>query len=154
MDRCLEVAREALPDDVPVGAALLAPEGKGWRLIAQAANRRERDQNPIAHAEMLVLIEGARRLNAWRLSGCALIVTLEPCAMCAAAIAQARVSRVVFGADDPLAGACGSRYRLLGQGSDAADVDVMGGVRAEACRAALHDFFSQARALKPPKRSP
>lgn len=148
MARCLDVAREALPQDVPVGALVLRAEQGHWRVLSQAANRRERDQNPIAHAEMLALMDAARAMGSWRLEGCVLFVTLEPCAMCASAIAQARIARVVFGTADSLAGACGSRYHLLGPGSDAPAVTVTGGVREASCRELLQTFFQHARGTR------
>lgn len=132
--RALDVAARALPRDVPVGAVLV----KDGQVIAEACNRREIDGNPVAHAEMLVLQEAAQKLGDWRLTGTTLYVTLEPCPMCASAIQQARVSHVVFGAYDPLAGACGSKYALLTPGPD---VGILGGILEEPCAALLKQFF-------------
>lgn len=142
MEQAVAAAREALPLDVPVGALLL----KDGHIVAQACNRREAERNPVGHAEMLVLQEAAKKLGDWRLSGTTLYVTLEPCPMCAAAISQARVSRVVFGAYDPLMGACGSRYGLL---LDGPDVSVHGGIQEEACSALLREFFKARRNPEP-----
>jgi tRNA(adenine34) deaminase len=134
----LEAATQALPHDVPVGA-LLVSEG---RLIAQGFNRREVDNNPVAHAEILVLQAAASYLKRWRLNNTVLYVTLEPCPMCASAIQQARVGQVVFGAFDPIMGACGSQYGLL---LDSPELPVRGGVLEDACGSMLRHFFEQAR---------
>jgi tRNA(adenine34) deaminase len=138
MQQALSVAEQALPKDVPVGALLI----KDGRVIAQSCNRREMDGNPVGHAEMLVLQKAAAQLGDWRLTGTTLYVTLEPCPMCAAAIQQARVSMVVFGAYDPLAGACGSKHALL---TDSLDVPVLGGILEEDCSNLLKNFFQQSR---------
>jgi len=124
--------------DVPVGALLIYQN----ECIAVSANRREREQNPIGHAEMLVLQAAAAHLNRWRLDGASLYVTLEPCPMCASALKQARVSQVVFGAYDPLLGACGSYLPLL---MDSPDVQVVGGILEAECRALLQTFFKRLR---------
>jgi tRNA(adenine34) deaminase len=136
MQLALSVARQALPQDVPVGAVLV----KDGKLLAQAANRRERDQNPVGHAEILVLMEAAHRSGSWRLQNTVLYVTLEPCPMCASAIQQARVAHVVFGAEDPLVGACGSRYLLTGS-----QVEITRGILQTDCSQLLHTFFKQSR---------
>lgn len=138
MREALAAAGEALPLDVPVGAVLVYD----GQIIARACNRREIDRNPVAHAEMLVLQEAAAKLENWRLSGAILYVTLEPCPMCASAILQARISRVVFGAYDPVMGACGSRTALLTDGPECA---VTGGVLEASCGEMLRDFFKAAR---------
>ncbi len=138
MTQALELARQALPADVPVGAVLVH-EGK---VLASACNRREIDKNPIGHAEMLVLQAAAQKLGDWRLSNTTLYVTLEPCPMCASAIQQARVGQVVFGAYDPVLGACGSRYALL---TDTPDLPVLGGIEEAACGTLLRNFFQQRR---------
>ncbi len=138
MNIAIDAAKLALPKDVPVGALLIA----NGELIATGYNRRELDCNPVAHAEMLVLQEAALQLNRWRLTDTILYVTLEPCPMCASAIMQARVGQVVFGAYDPVMGACGSQYGLL---LDSPDLSVRGGVLEEPCGALLRDFFRQAR---------
>lgn len=138
MNAAIDAAKLALPIDVPVGALLIA----NGELIATGYNRRELDCNPIAHAEMLVLQQAATQLNRWRLTDTILYVTLEPCPMCAAAIIQARVGQVVFGAYDPVMGACGSQYGLL---MDSLELPVRGGVLEEPCGNLLRDFFRQAR---------
>lgn len=142
MRMALDTAAMAPPRDVPVGAVLVYAD----ELVARGWNRREIDNNPVAHAEILALQEGAERLKRWRLHGATLYVTLEPCPMCASAILQARVSRVVFGASDPIMGACGSRYGLLTNPGPAADGTVVsGGLMEEACAERLRRFFRSTR---------
>lgn len=112
MARALELARDAArAGEAPIGAVVFATDT--GQLLAEARNAREHDADPTAHAEVLALRAAARVLGDWRLSGCTLAVTLEPCPMCAGAIVAARVGRVVYGADDPKAGAARSLYRLL-----------------------------------------
>ena len=135
MQACLAIAETALPKDVPVGALLL--DGAG-NLVAEACNRREVDSDPTAHAEMLVLKAAGKALGNWRLNDCTLYVSLEPCPMCASAIAQARISTVVFGAYDPVMGACGSKLGLL---PDSAKCEVIGGILEEPCGELLRSFF-------------
>lgn len=134
----MQAAHKALPHDVPVGAILVA-DGE---IIAEGFNRRELDCNPVGHAEILALQGAATRLNRWRLSNTILYVTLEPCPMCASAIAQARVDQVVFGAYDPIMGACGSRHDLL---LDSPELSVLGGVLEEGCSDMLKSFFKARR---------
>lgn len=111
MRLALAKAREAAEGgDVPVGAVVVGADGQ---LLAAAGNRREREQDPVAHAEILALQEAAQRLGSWRLSGCRLYVTVEPCPMCAAACVLARLSQVVFAAPDPKLGFAGSLANLL-----------------------------------------
>ncbi len=138
MNCALEVAQRALPVDVPVGALLLHQ----GTLIAEGYNRRELDCDPVGHAEILVLREAALTLGAWRLQQTTLYVTLEPCPMCASAIQQARVGQVIFGAYDPLMGACGSRLNLLPHTSE---TTVIGGILEAPCSALLKGFFQKKR---------
>jgi tRNA(adenine34) deaminase len=138
MQQAIETARQALPQDVPVGALLL----HHGQIIAQAYNRREIDQNPVGHAELLVLQEAAQYLGRWRLQETILYVTLEPCPMCASAIQQARVGQVVYGAADPVMGACGSRYGLL---LNSPELPVISGVLEEPCGQLLRTFFERLR---------
>jgi tRNA(adenine34) deaminase len=138
MQQAIDVAKQALPQDVPVGAVLIHNN----QIIAQACNRREIEQNPVGHAEILVLQEAAQNLGKWRLQDTILYVTLEPCPMCASAIQQARVGQVIYGATDPVMGACGSRYGLL---LDSPELPVMSGVLEEPCGQLLKDFFEQLR---------
>lgn len=137
------LAREA--GDVPVGAVLVC----GDRLIANGYNRREHRQDPLGHAELVAISEGARCLGRWRLTGCTLFVTLEPCPMCAAALAQARVDRVVFGACDPKIGAAGTVWNLLAAPELDHRPEVLGGIREEDCRQLLDDFFRTRRKPAP-----
>ena len=128
--------------DVPVGAAV-------WfdgELIARRHNERERAGDPTAHAEMLALRDAAARLGGWRLDGVTVAVTLEPCPMCAGALQQARVARVVYGAVDPKAGALGSLYNLGADPRLNHEFEVASGVRAGECAALLQEFFSNLRA--------
>lgn len=138
MRQALALAEQALPQDVPVGA-LVVYQGQ---VIATGYNRREIDGNPVGHAEILALQSAATHLGRWRLSETCLYVTLEPCPMCASAIAQARVGQVVFGAYDLVMGACGSRHGLL---LDSPELPLLGGVLETDCSAQLRDFFKQAR---------
>jgi tRNA(adenine34) deaminase len=144
MGHALDVAREALhTGDVPVAA--LVVDGAGV-VVAKACNQKERDHDPTAHAEVVALRLAGHALETANLSGHTLVVTLEPCVMCAGAITQARVSRVVFGAWDPKAGAAGSVHDLVRDRSLPHRVDeVVGGVREAECASLLTDFFEQAR---------
>lgn len=138
MGRALEEAERCLGwDDVPVGAVV----ARGEEVLSAEGNQRERFADPTAHAEILALREAARRLGSWRLDGCTLYVTLEPCAMCAGAIVLARVDRVVYGAVDPKAGFGGSLGDLLRDPRLNHRAEVRGGVLAEESRALLRRFF-------------
>jgi tRNA(adenine34) deaminase len=141
MKLVLAEAERSFPD-VPVGALLVNSEGK---MVAKASNRRVRDKDPLGHAELIVLREAAKDTGDWRLDGYTLYVTLEPCAMCAAAISDARVSRVVFGAFDELLGAAGSRYDILRDPLHSGVVEVLGGVMENECSKLLKDFFEGKR---------
>ena len=144
MDEALDLAREALAgDDVPVGAVVLGPDG---RVVGRGRNRREADTDPTAHAEVLALREAARALGTWRLAGCTLVVTLEPCTMCAGALVLARVDRLVLGAWDPKAGAAGSVRDVVRDARLNHRVEVVGGVRAEESAELLTTFFRTRRA--------
>ncbi|WP_303674063.1 nucleoside deaminase [Vampirovibrio chlorellavorus] len=138
MRQALTVAEQALPLDVPVGAVLLHQ----GQVLAQAYNRRELDCDPVGHAEILALRAAAQRLERWRLTETILYVTLEPCPMCAAAIQQARVQQVIFGAYDPLMGACGSRYDIL---PPTGPLPVLGGILEQECSGLLKAFFQEKR---------
>ena len=141
MRAALAAAGEAGPD-VPVGATVV--DGNGAEL-ARAGNRTVRDQDPTAHAEVLALRAAAAALGRWRLDGCTLYVTLEPCAMCAGALVLARVGRVVFGAWDEKAGMAGSVGDVLRHPRLNHRPQVRGGVCAEECAAVLRDFFRARR---------
>ena len=138
----LEEARAAAEaGEVPVGAVLV----RGDEVIARARNRREADQDPTAHAEMLALRAGARVLHSRRLSGCTLYVTLEPCPMCAGALAMAQLERCVWGAADARCGCCGSVYDLPADPALGGSCVWRGGVLREDCETVLRDFFRQRR---------
>ena len=142
MGLALEEARRALPHgDVPVGAVAMV----GGRVVASRHNERELTGDPTAHAEILALADAAAALGAWRLSGVTLVVTLEPCPMCAGALVAARVGAVVFGATDPKAGACGSLYNLCADPRLNHEVAVTAGVRADEAAALLTGFFRERR---------
>ena len=129
--------------DVPIGCVIVY-EGQ---IIAKAYNQREQLNDPTAHAEMIAITQVAEALGSWRLEGCRLYVTLEPCPMCAGAILQARIPHVVYGADDPKAGAVRSLYQLLGDTRLNHQSQVTHGVLAEPCGQVLTDFFRRQRAL-------
>jgi tRNA(adenine34) deaminase len=139
----LEEARAAAEEgEIPVGAVLVS-EGK---VLARTHNRRENSGNPMDHAEILALKEGASRLGGWRLEGSTLYVTLEPCPMCAGALVQARVARLVFGARDLKLGAAGSRYNLVSDETTHHRLDITDGILEEECRELLRVFFEARRA--------
>lgn len=144
MECALAVGERAWQEhgDVPVGALLLDESGE---VIATGANIRELENDPTGHAEIVVIREGARALKSWRLDGCTLIVTLEPCAMCAGAILASRISRLVFGAWDEKAGAVGSVIDLIRDPRALSKVEVVSGVLADRSSALLKEFFTQAR---------
>lgn len=130
--------------EVPVGAAVYLDD----QLIARNHNRREQRQDPTAHAEMLVLTEAARNIGSWRLERCVLVVTLEPCPMCAGTILQSRVPEVVFGATDPKAGAVVSLFTILTDNRLNHTCRVEAGILAEECGEILTRFFRQQRKYK------
>jgi tRNA(adenine34) deaminase len=142
MDEAIaEAELAAAHDDVPIGAVVV----HDGAIIARGRNRREADTDPTAHAELLALREAARALGTWRLEGCTLYVTLEPCTMCAGALVLARLDRVVFGADDPKAGAVGALYDVPRDPRLNHQVEVVRGVRAERCGDLLRSFFAARR---------
>jgi tRNA(adenine34) deaminase len=136
-----EAARASKHDDVPIGAVVV----HGGEVIACAHNERELRQDPTAHAEIVALRESAAAIGSWRVLDAVLYVTLEPCAMCAGAIVLARVSRVVYGADDPKAGAAGSVLDVLGEPRLNHRPEVAGGLLAIECGALLSEFFASRR---------
>jgi len=146
MDLALAEARAAAADgEVPVGAVVVAD----GRVVAARHNERERTGDPTAHAELLALRDAAAALGGWRLVDATMVVTLEPCPMCAGALVAARVGRLVFGARDPRAGACGSLYNLCVDPRLNHEVTVTEGVRAAECGAVLTSFFSERRGQEP-----
>ena len=130
-------------DEVPIGAVIVF-EG---RVIASAHNQREQLHDPTAHAEMIAITQAAESLGSWRLEGCTLYVTLEPCPMCAGAILQARIPLVVYGAADPKAGAVHTLYQLLSDRRLNHTCQIVSGVLADRCGAILTRFFQQQRSL-------
>jgi len=142
MRLALRQAEHALEhDDVPIGAVV----ARGGQVVAMACNERERRQDPTAHAEVLALREAARELGSWRILDSTIYVTLEPCAMCAGAIVLARIPRVVYGAPDPKAGACGSVLDVLADPHLNHRPEVVGGVLAQECASMLSEFFAARR---------
>lgn len=139
MRAALAIAESALSTtDVPVGAVVLDPSGA---VIGRGANRREADSDPTAHAEVVALREAANQLSNWRLDGCTLVVTLEPCAMCAGAAMQSRVARIVFGAFDDKAGAVGSLWDVVRDRRLYHQPEVVSGLMASESAALLTQFF-------------
>jgi tRNA(adenine34) deaminase len=145
MGLALAEARLALDhDDVPIGAVVL--RDSDGEVLGSAHNERERRQDPTAHAEVLALRAAAQALGTWRVLDCTLVVTLEPCAMCAGAIVLARVPRLVYGCTDPKAGAAGSVLDVLAEPRLNHRPKVVAGVRADECAALLREFFAARRA--------
>ena len=143
MQQAISIAKSALiSSDVPIGAIVVDENGN---LLGTGANRRELDKDPSAHAEIVAMREAAKKLNNWRLDGCTIVVTLEPCAMCAGAIAQSRVSRLIFGAWDEKAGAVGSVWDVLRDPRSPHRTEVISGVAEEECTQLLGEFFKEQR---------
>jgi tRNA(adenine34) deaminase len=140
MNEAIAIARSAVhTGDVPVGAIVLNKDGI---VIGKGSNEREADNDPTAHAEIVAIRNAASRLQNSRLDGCTMVVTLEPCAMCAGAIAQSRISHLIFGAWDEKAGAVGSVWDVLRDPRSIFSVEVSAGVREAECAQLLKDFFS------------
>ena len=143
MSAALREAHRALDDgEVPVGAVVV----HAGRVIGRGYNQRERLKDPTAHAEMLALTAASTFLGGWRLAGCTMYVTLEPCAMCAGALVLGRIDRLVYGATDPKAGACVSLYTIPADDRLNHRIDMTGGVLGDECAALLRDFFALQRA--------
>ena len=138
-----EAQRAYAEDEVPIGAVIVHEN----RVIASAHNQREQLNDPTAHAEMIAITQAAEALRCWRLDGCTLYVTLEPCPMCAGAIVQARISTVVYGAADPKAGAVRTLYNLLDDTRLNHRCQIVPGVLGDACGQILSQFFQQQRRL-------
>jgi len=144
MRAALNEARAALEhDDVPVGAVVV----KDDRVIARGHNQREQLKDPTAHAEMIALTSASAHVGHWRLDGCTIYVTLEPCPMCAGATVLARIPRLVYGAADPKAGACNSLYEIPTDARLNHRITVQRGVLADECAEMLREFFAKQRAL-------
>jgi tRNA(adenine34) deaminase len=147
MGEALRLASAATADgDVPVGALVLSPEGE---VIGRGRNLREAQADPTAHAEVVALREAARHTGSWRLEDCTLVVTLEPCPMCAGALMLARISRLVIGAWDPKLGATGSVWDIVRDRRATHRVEVVSGVREAECGQLLLDFFAAHRKAAP-----
>ncbi len=145
MRRALALADEAAAmGEVPVGAVVY----RGEEIIAEAFNLRESENDPTAHAELIAMRKAGEALGEWRLSGCSLAVTLEPCPMCAGALVNARVERVIYGAADPKAGACHTLYKIPSDTRLNHRVEIIRGVMEPECRRQLQAFFQQRRAKK------
>ena len=145
MRQALEEARLALQTgDVPIGCVVV--RDSDGQVLGRARNQREADKDPTAHAEVLALRQAAAALGQWRLEGCTLVVTLEPCPMCAGAIVNARIPQLVFGAHDPKAGAAGSLMNLLADPRLNHRAQITSGVLREECARLLREFFRQQRA--------
>ena len=143
MREALVIARKAtVTGDVPVGALIIDPDGE---VVGRGSNLREFGNDPTAHAEIVALREAALTAQNWRLDNHTLVVTLEPCAMCAGAIAQSRIKRVVFGAWDEKAGAVGSVWDILRDPRAPHQVEVIAGVLEEDCSELLREFFKEKR---------
>lgn len=150
MERAIALAQAAGDaGDVPVGAVVVGPEGEA---IAGAGNRRQRDHDPTAHAEILALREAGRVLKHWHLNQCTLYVTLEPCPMCAGALVLARLGLLVYGADDPKAGAVRSVINLPDSACSNHRLLVLGGILETSCRQQLQDWFVQRRSFPSPSQ--
>jgi tRNA(adenine34) deaminase len=140
MGQALDIASRALASgDVPVGALVLSPDGE---VLGVGHNLREANGDPTAHAEVVAIRAAATALGQWRLENCTLVVTLEPCVMCAGALMLARIDRVVLGAWDPKSGACGSVWDVVRDRRATHRVEVIGGVREQECSQILLDFFA------------
>ena len=143
MDRAIALAKEAgESEEIPVGAVIVNREGV---VLSTGVNRKERDQDPTAHAEIVAIREAARVLHDWHLNGCTLYVTLEPCPMCAGAILQARVSTLVYGADDPKAGAIRTVANLPDSPVSFHKLEAIAGIRERECQELLISWFENHR---------
>jgi tRNA(adenine34) deaminase len=144
MQLALEEAQQAIrEEEVPIGAVIV----HNGQLIARAHNQREQLHDPTAHAEMIAITQAAEALRSWRLDGCTLYVTLEPCPMCAGAIVLARIPTVVYGAVDPKAGAVQTLFHLLSDPRLNHRAEIVAGVLAEPCSRILSQFFQEQRRL-------
>jgi tRNA(adenine34) deaminase len=143
MDQAIAIAKEATTTgDVPVGAIVIDKDGV---IIGQGSNEREANNDPTAHAEIVAIRNATSRIQSSRLDGCTLVVTLEPCAMCAGAIAQSRISDLIFGAWDEKAGAVGSVWDVIRDPRALYKINVIAGVRESECAKLLTDFFESQR---------
>ena len=143
MQQAIELARQASNfDDVPVGALIVNEQGE---VLATGQNLREKDNDPTSHAEIIAIKNAGNKISNWRLDDLTLVVTLEPCVMCAGAIAQSRMKRLVYGAFDEKAGAVGSIWDVIRDPRALTKVEVVSGVLADECAVLLKDFFNKKR---------
>jgi len=143
MQQAIELAKGASNfDDVPVGALIVNEQGE---VLATAQNLREKDDDPTAHAEMVAIKNAGKKISNWRLNDLTLVVTLEPCVMCAGAIVQSRMKRLVYGAFDEKAGAVGSIWDVIRDPRALTKVEVVSGVLVDECAVLLKDFFNKKR---------
>lgn len=149
MGEAIELAKAAAAaGEVPIGCVIVhEPSGQHPRIIGRGYNRREIDHDPTAHAEIVAMREAGQALGHWRLIDCALVVTLEPCAMCAGAMVNARVPRLIYGCDDPKAGAVRTLYQICTDSRLNHRVEVTSGVLSDRCAALLREFFQAQREL-------
>lgn len=140
-----EARRAAEIGEVPIGAVIVREGESGGEIVGRGHNRREIDQDPLAHAEILAIRQAAARVGGWRLTGCTMYVTLEPCAMCAGALVNSRVERLVWGAPDPKAGWCGTLGNLVQDPRLNHRLEMAAGVLAEDSAALLRSFFASLR---------
>ena len=146
MQEAIALAKEAMAlDEVPIGCVVVHDPTS--RIIGRGYNRREIDHDPTAHAEIIAMRQAGAALNHWRLLDCTLVVTLEPCAMCAGAMVNARLARLVYGCDDPKAGAVKTLYNICDDARLNHRLEVISGVMAGECSALLQEFFQKQRAL-------
>lgn len=142
MNKALEQAKKALSrDEVPIGAVIV----KDGVVIARGYNKRESSQNALAHAEIIAISKACKKLKSWRLDGAEIYVTLEPCPMCAGAIMNARISKIVFGAYEPKSGACGSKFDVIGDSGLNHNAVFIGGVMEEECSLLIKNYFKSKR---------
>ena len=147
MKRAVELAELAgSMGEIPVGAVVVKRET--GEIVAEGYNRRESDKNALAHAELIAINEACKKLGGWRLIGCDLYVTLEPCPMCAGAILNSRISRVVYGSPDTRFGGCGTTIDVISNNALKREVEVVGGVLADECLGLLKAFFQRMRLEK------
>lgn len=145
MQEAIALAKQAEQlNEVPIGAVIVK-EGK---IIGRGYNRRERDKNPLGHAEIMAIAEASKNVRGWRLDGCQLYVTLEPCPMCAGAIVQSRIEQLIYGTEDPKSGYAGSLYNTLQDQRLNHQTDIIAGIYKEECQALLKDFFRKLREKK------
>jgi tRNA(adenine34) deaminase len=140
-----EARRAAEIGEVPIGAVIVRDGESGKEIVGRGHNRREIDQDPLAHAEILAIRQAARQVGGWRLTGCTMYVTLEPCAMCAGALVNSRVERLVWGAPDPKAGWCGTLGNLVQDPRLNHRLEMTAGVLEEDSAALLRGFFASLR---------